>query len=129
MGMIDLEAFAAALEDFAQANGLPEACGTVLYATTPEGNPVMATVTVQVTAPAIDEQDDTAATAFNTPVTIPVLANDTDPAGQELIVASVTQPSASQGSVAITADQKQVVFTPAANFFGQAQFSYTAGRA
>jgi VCBS repeat-containing protein len=68
-------------------------------------------------------------TAFrNTEATLDVLANDTtglDPTTEALFVNSVTQPPAEQGTVAITADGKKVTFTPAADFIGEATFTYT----
>ena len=126
--MVDLEAFAAALEDFAQANGLAEACGTVRFATTPEGNPVMVTLGISVNAPAIVAQDDFAVTEFETPVTADVLANDHDPAGRPLVIASLTPPPAEQGAVQITDDQK-IHFVPALGFFGEVAIDYEPGRA
>jgi hypothetical protein len=90
-----------------------------------------ARVTVTITDPGITENPDSATAPANTPVTIPVLANDVDNLGggnANLIVASVTQPAAG-GSVVISADRKSVIFTPAAGFAGQTEFNYTAGRA
>lgn len=56
------------------------------------------------------------------PVSIDVLANDTDPNGDTLTVVSATVP-ADQGTVGIV--DNQVVFTPAPNFNGDATISYT----
>jgi hypothetical protein len=92
----------------------------------------MALVTVTVTDPGITVEPDTASTPANTAVTIPVLANDVDNLtgdNSDLIVASITQPPSGQGSVAISGDQKSVIFTPASGFIGTAEFSYTAARA
>jgi hypothetical protein len=128
---IDAEAIAAQLEGIAQAEGLGE-LSTAVHFTTAEGNPAMALVSVTVTDPGIISEDDTASTPANTPVNIPVLANDVDQVtgdNSTLIVASVTQPPAGQGTVAIAADQKSVIFTPAQGFVGTTQFSYTAARA
>jgi hypothetical protein len=52
-----------------------------------------------------------------------VLLNDSDPDGDSLSVASVTQPSA--GSATITAGNF-VIYAPAANFNGSDSFTYTA---
>ena len=68
--------------------------------------------------------DDQATTAEDTPVTISVLANDSDPDGDVLQVSGVTQP-AGGGSVAITGGGQGVRFTPAAHFSGQRAFTYT----
>ncbi|NPU96113.1 MAG: S8 family serine peptidase [Candidatus Omnitrophica bacterium] len=65
---------------------------------------------------------DSASTGFNVPVTIPVLANDTDADGDPLTVLSVT-PGA-HGSTAINADQT-ITYTPNVNFSGSDSFSYT----
>jgi YVTN family beta-propeller protein len=56
-------------------------------------------------------------------VAIPVLANDSDPEGAVLSIASVTQPT--HGAAAISGTM--VLYTPAANFFGTDTFTYTAG--
>jgi hypothetical protein len=58
-------------------------------------------------------------------VTIPVLANDTDPEGNALVVTAVTQPAG--GVVTFTASS--VTFTPAMNFTGTITFSYTVSDA
>jgi Bacterial Ig domain len=82
--------------------------------------------------PGITERADTASTPANTALTIRVLANDIDNLtgnNSNLIVASVTQPAASKGSVAISPDRKSIIFRPAVNFIGVVQFSYRAARA
>jgi hypothetical protein len=66
--------------------------------------------------------DDVASTEENHPVTVNVLANDSDPDGNTITVASVTQPA--HGSV--TNNTSNVTYTPAANYFGSDAFSYTA---
>jgi len=65
---------------------------------------------------------DTATANFQTPLTINVLANDTDPDGGALTLVSATQP-ATGGSTAVQG--ATVVFTPAAGFSGASTFSYT----
>lgn len=94
--------------------------------TTAQGSQAMAIVTVTVLDPGPNLVDDVASTPANTAVTIPVLANDSDPLGRELVITSVTQPPAGQGAAAISADQKSVVYTPATGFLGEAQFTYDA---
>jgi hypothetical protein len=86
----------------------------------------VATVTITITDPGPSLGADFATTAANTPVSINVLSNDSDPLGRELVVKSVVQPQAGQGSVTIAPDQRSVTFTPALNFVGVAQFSYEA---
>jgi hypothetical protein len=87
------------------------------------GNTANGVVTVTVQAPgAPSANNDTATTAYNTPVTINVLSNDTDPNGFALTVASVTTPS--HGSAQVS--NNSVVYTPVATFYGGADsFSYT----
>ena len=69
--------------------------------------------------------DDAVSTDEDTAVTIPVLANDTDPdTGDVLIVTGFTQPPATQGAVTAGPDGT-LIFTPAANFNGEVTFTYT----
>jgi hypothetical protein len=89
------------------------------------GGTASANVTVTVTPPPNhppDAMDDSATTTKNTPVTIDVLANDSDPDGDSLTVASVTQPF--NGSA--TTNGSNVTYTPNANFVGTDSFTYTA---
>ncbi|HZN19292.1 MAG TPA: tandem-95 repeat protein [Micromonosporaceae bacterium] len=83
-----------------------------------------ATVTVSVTCVADSPQavDDVKTTAEDTAVSVPVLANDTDPDGDTLSVQSVTDPP--HGTAAI--DGTSVTYTPGANFCGNDTFSYVA---
>jgi hypothetical protein len=89
------------------------------------GNTSTANVTVIVSegpnGPPV-ANDDAAMTQENTPVTINVLVNDTDPDGDSLSVDSVTDPP--NGAATINADQT-VTYTPDANFFGTDTFDYT----
>ena len=76
--------------------------------------------------PPVAVNDSGFATARNTAATIQtsaLLANDTDPNGDALTVASVGNPT--NGTVALNSN-KTVTFTPAANYTGAAGFSYTA---
>jgi hypothetical protein len=66
--------------------------------------------------------DDTGATTSNTPVTITVLANDTDPDGDTLTVTSVSDPP--NGTAVRNADNT-VTYTPDNNFVGNDSFTYT----
>lgn len=66
---------------------------------------------------------DRATTRTGTPVTIPVLANDSDPNGDRLSVVSVSTPA--HGSVAVNADGT-LTYRPAAGFAGGTDtFTYT----
>ena len=67
---------------------------------------------------------DTATTAYQTPVAIPVLANDTDVDGDTLSVVSVG--AASHGAVTI-GPGGSVTYTPNAGYSGGDTFQYTAG--
>lgn len=64
--------------------------------------------------------DDSATTNEDTPVTVAVLSNDSDPDNNPLSVSIV---SASNGSAVVNAN-KTVTFTPAADFAGGASFDY-----
>ena len=80
------------------------------------------TVTVRNRVPVAGA--DSAVTDAGTPVTIAVLANDSDPDGHALKVNAVTQPA--NGAVLINPD-KTVTYTPAAGFTGSDGFTYTVG--
>lgn len=85
-----------------------------------------ATATYLVEAPATNGApvaiDDTAVTAANAAVAVPVLANDSDPEGQPLRVTAVTQ--GSKGQVTVNADGT-LTYRPKAKASGQDRFSYT----
>ncbi len=84
-----------------------------------------ATVTVDVHQPP-QANNDTATTLEQAPVTIAVLANDTDPAGATILPASVTittQPTF--GTVSVNPTTGSVLYTPAFNRFGTDTFQYT----
>jgi uncharacterized repeat protein (TIGR01451 family) len=67
-------------------------------------------------------EDDTTATTFDTPVTIAVLDNDSDPDGDTLTVSAVTTPLS--GTAVIT-NATSIVYTPTAGFAGTDVFTYT----
>jgi subtilisin family serine protease len=67
-----------------------------------------------------DAADDSATTDEDTPVTIDVLANDSDPDSDPLTITSVTEPSL--GTAAI--DGGAIVYTPNANASGTDTFDY-----
>jgi hypothetical protein len=66
-------------------------------------------------------QDDSASTVAGDPVAVPVLNNDSDPDGDPLTIASVSQPT--HGSVLIAGTD--LTYTPASDFTGVDTFSYT----
>ncbi|HCE1967165.1 TPA: tandem-95 repeat protein, partial [Vibrio parahaemolyticus] len=97
---------------------------TFTYVVTSGGVSESTTVNVDVT-PVNDApvaKDDTAITDEDTPVTIDVLPNDTDIDGDTLSIQSASVPS-DQGTVEIV--DGKLVFTPAENFHGDAEITYT----
>ncbi|MGS6582006.1 tandem-95 repeat protein [Vibrio diabolicus] len=94
------------------------------YIVTSGGVSESTTVSVDVT-PVNDApvaKDDTAVTDEDTPVTIDVLPNDTDVDGDTLSIQSASVPE-TQGTVEII--DGKLVFTPAENFHGDAEITYT----
>ncbi|EHR0802400.1 tandem-95 repeat protein [Vibrio parahaemolyticus] len=97
---------------------------TFTYVVTSGGVSESTTVEVNVT-PVNDApvaKDDTAITDEDTPVTIDVLPNDNDIDGDKLSIQSASVPEA-QGKVEIV--DGKLVFTPAENFNGDAEITYT----
>ena len=88
------------------------------------GGQAQANVSVFISDPnqAPAAADDAATTEADQPVSIAVLANDSDPDGDTLTIATFTQPM--NGSVQQEGDR--LVYTPAAGFSGMDSFSYTA---
>ena len=83
-----------------------------------------ATVTINVAAvnhPPV-AQNDSSTTTLNAPVTINVLANDSDVDGNVLTVTSTSTPTS--GSVTINANNT-VTYTPKSGFSGSDSFTYT----
>jgi VCBS repeat-containing protein len=69
--------------------------------------------------------DDAAATVVGQAVTIPVLANDTDPDGAaDIDPATVLVSGVTHGTTAVNAGNGDVTFTPDSGFTGSATFSY-----
>jgi hypothetical protein len=91
------------------------------------GNTASANVTVAVTPPPPVANNDTGLSAAeNAVLSIPasvLLANDTDPNGLSLSIASVG--NAINGSVTYDANTQTVSFTPSNNYLGPASFTYT----
>ncbi|EHZ7349965.1 tandem-95 repeat protein [Vibrio parahaemolyticus] len=97
---------------------------TFTYIVTSGGVSESTTVEVNVT-PVNDApvaKDDIATTQEDTAVTIDVLPNDTDVDGDKLSIQSASVPEA-QGKVEIV--EGKLVFTPAENFNGDAEITYT----
>ncbi|HBH7867005.1 TPA: tandem-95 repeat protein, partial [Vibrio parahaemolyticus] len=94
------------------------------YIVTSGGVSESTTVNVDVTpendAPVA--KDDTTITDEDTPVTIDVLPNDTDADGDKLSIGSASVPK-EQGTVEVV--NGKLVFTPAENFNGDAEITYT----
>ncbi|WP_274025351.1 tandem-95 repeat protein, partial [Vibrio parahaemolyticus] len=85
-----------------------------------ESTTVYVDVTPENDAPVA--KDDTAITDEDTPVTIDVLPNDTDVDGDKLSIESASVPK-EQGTVEVV--NGKLVFTPAENFNGDAEITYT----
>ncbi|ENQ8177805.1 RTX toxin [Vibrio parahaemolyticus] len=85
-----------------------------------ESTTVYVDVTPENDAPVA--KDDTAITNEDTPVTIDVLPNDTDVDGDKLSIESASVPK-EQGTVEVV--NGKLVFTPAENFNGDAEITYT----
>ena len=90
-----------------------------------QGNNVTAMVTVTVASANVPPiaVDDTASTPLNTPVTIGVTGNDSDPDGSSVCVTNATNPA--NGSVSISSNGTDVIYTPNAGFTGVDTFVYT----
>jgi Ca2+-binding RTX toxin-like protein len=103
-------------------NGPDEITYTV---TDPDGNTATSTVAVTVTpvndAPVANP--DTIGTPLDTPVTLDIVANDTDVDGDTLTI--VGTPTSADGTVTVGPDGRTVTFTPNAGFVGTAVVAYT----
>ncbi len=91
-------------------------------ATDDAGRIGMAGVVIDVGLPVA--VNDTANTSTDTPVTIDVLANDSDPDDDPLSVIEVSEPR--NGTAVINPDDT-ITYTPNAEFTGTDRFSYTIG--
>ncbi len=90
-------------------------------ATDPSGESVSTTFVYSIQNIPPIAVDDTATTPEDTPVTVAVLANDSDPDGDPL---TITSASSQDGTVVVNADGT-LTFTPAENFNGEALVTYT----
>jgi VCBS repeat-containing protein len=90
-----------------------------------DGKGGFSTATIIVTVRPVNDlpvaANDTGRTNENTPVRVPLLANDSDPDGDPLTVTLATAPN---GNVAINPDGS-VTYTPRAGFFGTDTITYT----
>lgn len=68
---------------------------------------------------------DTASTHFSTPVTIPVLANDTDPNGDALTLTTAGTPSHGTTQIVTVNGTSQIRYTPTVGYVGSDSFTYT----
>ena len=93
-----------------------------------DGSGLTAQAAVDVTVRPVDDPpeavDDAAETAEDTPVTIAVLTNDSDPDGDPLTVAGVSEPA--HGTAVLT-ETGAVRYTPEPNFNGTDGFTYEVG--
>ncbi|WP_419858624.1 SwmB domain-containing protein [Candidatus Palauibacter irciniicola] len=93
-----------------------------------DGNGATSEASVEVTVRSVNDLPeaaaDTASTDEDVAVEVAVLANDTDVDGDSLRVASVSAPE--NGTSAIAADGRGVLYTPDANWHGTDRFTYTA---
>ncbi len=82
-----------------------------------------ATVTVRVNRNPVAGPDSSSVNEDSGSTILNVLSNDTDPDGDSLTIAAVTQPAAGTGTVANNG--ASLSYTPALNFNGTATFTYT----
>ena len=89
------------------------------------GSGLTARAAVEVTVRAVDDPpeavDDTGETAEDAPVTIAVLANDSDPDGDALTVAEISAPA--HGAARLT-EAGTVEYTPEPDYHGPDRFTY-----
>ena len=88
----------------------------------PAGNQVTTPMVIVVTNPAPTAVDDQSTTLLDTPVTLNIVGNDTDPDHDPLAVTAVTQPA--HGTVVINPDGT-VTYTPTTGYIGPDTFTYT----
>jgi hypothetical protein len=94
---------------------------------TSDGDLISSAATIAITVVAVNDnpvaRDDSTAARLNTPVTVSVLANDTDVELDALTVTGVTNPA--HGSASIGAGGTSVSYTPATDYTGPDTFDYT----
>jgi len=104
--------------DYTPAPGFTGTDTFTYTVTNPAGTSTPATVTIVVTAAAPVATAKTATTSANQPVTIAVTGGDTGPVASVALVAQPTHGTASVSGL-------NVIYTPAANYFGPDSFTYT----
>jgi hypothetical protein len=100
---------------------------TITYTVSDGETTTVGTITVTVADGVPSAVSDAASTPQNKPVTVDVLANDTDPNDDELTLVSVAEPRDADGIVrgsAAIVDGK-VVYTPPTDWSGSVSLSYT----
>jgi hypothetical protein len=105
--------------------------GTITHAVTTTDATYLGFVPAALTANITDNDvnlpptatNDGATTAEDTPVTVSVLTNDSDPEGQPLTVTAVSAPA--HGTAQVTGSGSTVRYAPAANYNGSDSFTYT----
>jgi len=70
-------------------------------------------------------QTDAANTVEGVAITLSVLANDSEPEAEAITIQSANLDDVTQGVVTVSADKKNLLFTPAAGFTGDAKITYT----
>jgi hypothetical protein len=111
--------------DYTPSQAFDGGSDTFDYTVTDGLTTATATVTVTVLPPPPPmAQNDSTTTPFQTPATINVLANDSDPSGLPLTVTQATVQTSGSGTVKINTNNT-VTFTPDIEFDGNATFSYT----
>lgn len=119
--------YAVFTDDFSQIKYTPYAnvtgTDTIKYALSDHHSVVTGTITINVspTNDAPTAADDTAITKEDTPVTINVLANDTDPEKDKLSIVKITS-QGTKGDAVIKSTS--IVYTPKKNDFGTDTFKY-----
>ncbi len=128
-----------AIQDLMHGTAVVNADGTITYApaanfngtggftyTLSDGHGGTATSSVSVTITPVNDgpaaEDDTATTVEDTAVSVPVLANDSDPDGDSLSVSAVSAPQ--HGTVSINPDGT-ITYIPEADYHGADSFTYT----
>jgi hypothetical protein len=104
-------------------NGDPASAGPYSFKTkeASTGKPVVSINWVKDTTPVAN--DDAATTSPGTPVSVGVVANDTDADGDALVVDAITAVPAN-GTATINSKAKGITYTPAAGFCGPDRFEY-----
>jgi hypothetical protein len=82
-----------------------------------------ATVTIRIGLPAAE--DDTFDAMEDMAATLDVTLNDEVNVGQVKDITAVTTPTSGTVAIVVAGGKEQILYTPAANFFGTATFTYT----